>query len=938
MYPRVPEADWRFEVAKEESSFSPFLVLFVQVLSTYVAFQLSYFAFETRIEVGGFAIPATLAPIITIATLLALCSQWTDDLCAYQEFIPFGLFFQCSSDSLADFFLNHWFAFLAFLAQAWVSHHIWTRRTLRLAKQELVFDMPFYDSLVIEQSLLLNRRMDDEAEEVSNGLREQLRARSRIVGCATMWHETRGEMQELLRSVLRMDKDSQGRGRSGEDAYTWEMHVFFDDAFLSGGDSLNSYVAQLVALLEEEGLTLEKRLSTPYGGQLVWALPQGTELVVHLKDKEKIRVKKRWSQCMYFLYFLGSNVVDKLEQIEGGEVEGILSESELLKLRNTYMLALDGDVTFSPDSVLKLVDLMRRDEGVGATCGRVHPEGSGFLSSYQKFEYAVGHWLQKTTEQVLGNVLCSPGCFSLFRLAALVENQPASHHSRLTPAVVEYNTPSTLPLHCIQYDQGEDRWLCTLLIERGWRVEYCAVSDSATAVPETFSEFYNQRRRWTPSTIANLIEILRWWRPLLAQGSISLLHLVYQLLMLAGTAIGPGSIFILLVGGLQLCLGITYWASFMVNLVPMVSFILVCLLASPRHQITCAKSLSLIYGLAMIAIMFTLIFDIFGACPWAPSTVSFELTVVTFLLVGVLHPAEAPYLVHGIVYYLTIPCMYMLLPIYCVFNLDDVSWGTRDTAKKASSSDSPIAMLKSIFSAGEEVQKLEEAIVRELGELKQVIETHKSVETQNSVGDMTDGPTKTGAAWARNLGGEAEELGQDDKKLWTIVTEEHLKPIIRTREESEEMEEGLKALKTEIFLLFLFLNAAWAFGIFLMQLSSLESSAFTLDWILCEVPPTPIVYLPLNSTAPPVEVQYDSLDPINFVFIVFFLIVLMIQVVGMLFHRVKTVGHIIATTDIFYKGRPHHTAETFHSLDISMVDGRPAVSVTNPMTIEQTET
>merc|ERR1712226_1076116 len=115
-----------------------------------------------------------------------------------------------------------------------------------------------------------------------------------------------------------------------------------------------------------------------------------------------------------------------------------------------------------------------------------------------------------------------------------------------------------------------------------------------------------------------------------------------------------------------------------------------------------------------------------------------------------------------------------------------------------------------------------------------------------------------------------------------------------------------------------------------MQLSSLESSAFTLDWFLCEVPPTPILYLPLNSTAPPTEVQYDSLDPINFVFIVFFLIVLMLQVVGMLFHRVKTVGHIIATTDIFYKGRPHHSADTFHSLDISMVDGRPAVSVTNP--------
>lgn len=40
---------------------------------------------------------------------------------------------------------------------------------------------------------------------------------------------------------------------------------------------------------------------------------------------------------------------------------------------------------------------------------------------YQKFEYAIAHWLQKATEHVLGCVLCSPGCFSLFRGSALMD-------------------------------------------------------------------------------------------------------------------------------------------------------------------------------------------------------------------------------------------------------------------------------------------------------------------------------------------------------------------------------------------------------------------------------------------------------------------------------------------------------------------------------------
>ena len=35
---------------------------------------------------------------------------------------------------------------------------------------------------------------------------------------------------------------------------------------------------------------------TPYGGRLEWQLPGGNKLIAHLKDKAKIRHRKRWSQ------------------------------------------------------------------------------------------------------------------------------------------------------------------------------------------------------------------------------------------------------------------------------------------------------------------------------------------------------------------------------------------------------------------------------------------------------------------------------------------------------------------------------------------------------------------------------------------------------------------------------------------------------------------
>jgi cellulose synthase/poly-beta-1,6-N-acetylglucosamine synthase-like glycosyltransferase len=63
---------------------------------------------------------------------------------------------------------------------------------------------------------------------------------------------------------------------------------------------------------------------------------------------------------------------------------------------------------------------------------------------YQKFEYAIGHWLQKSAEHVFGCVLCSPGCFSLFRAKALMDDNIMRTYSSLP----------TEPKHYLQYDQG----------------------------------------------------------------------------------------------------------------------------------------------------------------------------------------------------------------------------------------------------------------------------------------------------------------------------------------------------------------------------------------------------------------------------------------------------------------------------------------------------
>jgi len=65
---------------------------------------------------------------------------------------------------------------------------------------------------------------------------------------------------------------------------------------------VNQYVITLVETVQKNVEDLRMHYTppikypTPYGGRLVWTLPAKTQLIVHLKDKNKIRHRKRWSQ------------------------------------------------------------------------------------------------------------------------------------------------------------------------------------------------------------------------------------------------------------------------------------------------------------------------------------------------------------------------------------------------------------------------------------------------------------------------------------------------------------------------------------------------------------------------------------------------------------------------------------------------------------------
>ena len=134
---------------------------------------------------------------------------------------------------------------------------------------------------------------------------------------------------------------------------------------------------------------------------------------------------------------------------------------------------------------------------------------------------------------------------------------------------------------------GEDRWLCTLMLKQGYKVEYVAASDALTYAPEGFYEFYNQRRRWSPSTIANILDLILDWKNVTKKnGDISKLYIVYQMFLMICSTLTPGTIFLMILGSIHMAFpAIPPFAAMLVNLFPVAGMLILCFVAKPNTQV-----------------------------------------------------------------------------------------------------------------------------------------------------------------------------------------------------------------------------------------------------------------------------------------------------------------------------------------------------------------
>uniref|UniRef100_A0AAZ1XWY5 chitin synthase n=2 Tax=Oreochromis aureus TaxID=47969 RepID=A0AAZ1XWY5_OREAU len=798
-----------------------------------------------------------------------------------------------------------------------VTLHLWKLNVHRIQRTQDLFIRRLYEGAFIEQSLLLNTRFDIHTKETIRKLRyfEPVM----VYLCATMWHETYEEMMNIIISIFRLDKYRPKEDPKIND-FTFEAQIYFDDAFEHVEESrhLNEYAKNLVQVIQEvygifknaeqkffrkkQQVPDQKIIQTPYGGRLIVNMPQGNNIVVHFKDKEHIRHKKRWSQIMYLYYLLGWKLMTKYYiRCQRGEDEQELKKQAQKEKHNTYILALDGDTDFQPASVMLLIDRLRIYPRVGAACGRIHPTGSGPAVWFQKFEYALSHWLQKTAEHVIGCVLCSPGCFSLFRAEALMDDN----------VMKTYSTKSTEARHYIQYDQGEDRWLCTLLLKQGWRVEYNAASDAHTNAPMDFKELYHQRRRWGASTMANMVDLLGSTKIISKRNpSISKPFMFYQFFGIISAILAPATICLLIAGSLTFVLNINSAAALVISVIPPAIYLGLCFKLKSDTQITIAAILGVCYAFLMLLVTISIIGSMVKAKTiLTPSSILIISMSIIYIITAAIHPQEFHLLFYSFPYIICIPSAYLLLTIYSMVNMNNVSWGTRET-KPAAGTAPPPALTPQMktqkakgifrqlfswvkccknFSQGIQVDQLSGSQDNTAQEPEQ-LEAENTIVENITITEAEQGQLKRNiqSGWIEKLQSlssdltfQEDSLDQEEKKFWEELQKKYLEPLPDDKEKQKKMANELRELRNKVNFVFFMLNAFWLVATFILQLFS--------DTLSIKIPKLNIQF---QKTGDDIQI-----DPIAFMFILGFAVSVVIQFLAMLYHRIHTLIHYVAIVD-----------------------------------------
>jgi chitin synthase len=273
----------------------------------------------------------------------------------------------------------------------------------------------------------------------------------------------------------------------------------------------------------------------------------------------------------------------------------------------------------------------------------------------------------------------------------------------------------------------------------------------------------------------------------------------------------------------------------------------------------------------MIAVIVSTITRIANSSLINPSTAVFIMLFTVYFTAAVLHPREFSSVIPGILYFLCLPSTFVLLQVYALFNLNNVSWGTREI-KNYQESKPKTSKINSILNkiiGKNNVDPVNEPIRQN---------SWKSMET------IDDVRLKIESKWTDHpLLVNSPTLSLDEKEIqfFNVLIKTYLSPIIVDVAHKAKITDDLRILKNNCSFSFCMVNAVWLAVI------------FNLQFIQTRLYKSLFIELPIMN-----EGEFLRYEPLSFMFVIIFIFVTVLQYFAMLWHRYKTFLHMIVTASV----------------------------------------
>ncbi|CAL1533693.1 unnamed protein product [Lymnaea stagnalis] len=470
----------------------------------------------------------------------------------------------------------------------------------------------------------------------------------------------------------------------------------------------------------------------------------------------------------------------------------VVGQSAYVDDDHTFILATDADMDFKADAIKELLDLCTSDKRIGAACGRTHPIGQKCSSIvwHQVFEYAKDFWMIKNAQNIIGSVSCCPGCFSLYRASAIRD------------VMSKYSSPTRTPFTVYVKDTGEDRWMATLMMINGWRMRYSPFADNTTYCPDTFEEYYKQRRRWILSDMANAILVVQNLIRLVRNNEcFSLMYVIYLVNMFLNNVITPGTAIVMITAGLELVFEIPYVYTTIPMALIVYLYAFICTCTSARTQGLLTSVLMVLMGSMFSSVAMYGSYKITAGMVAEINAGHFHfqqhyvilLLTLSLVYAALMHPRESHQIIYGFAYLFIFPAMHVLLPIYSIANIIDQSWGTRDSNKAKMPKLSCMPSLKKLR---KRMKKSKSKDVSQ-GPYPDNHEPDAQTELQDILSSLVMDMSK------------GDEKAREEYKFWESLIATHLGVDVNKGLEKAALAEGLGRMRNRLLGGFLLLNAVW---------------------------------------------------------------------------------------------------------------------------------